>query len=94
MSKHHITYQKTYVFPETSESVTCYVSDTMDGLAFALSLSHTETADTLKWTNHYEGILQIPSQVAKRTWYMYLSAYWQGDYATTISVERPLLVKE
>lgn len=74
-----ITHQHTTVFPLTEESVTSYVSDWHDGLKFALSFSHKETAESLKWTSHYQGILQLHSKVNPLIWYMYLSAYWEGD---------------
>lgn len=86
-----ITHQHTYVFPETGEAVTAYVSDWNDGLAFALSFSHEETVETLKWTKHYEGILQVQSIVNPLIWYMYLSAYWDGGMSD-IPIERVMMV--
>lgn len=88
-----ITNQHTYIFPETGESVTVYVSNWHDGLAFALSFKHNETIHNLNWTKHYQGILQLHSKVNELIWYMYLSAYWDGNI-TDIPTERVMLVKD
>jgi hypothetical protein len=90
--KHKITAQHSYSFSETGESVTAYVSDTTKGLFFGLSFQHN--GSDIKWTGHYQGILQIQSKVNPLIWYIYLSAYWEGQHAKDIPVERVMMVSD
>jgi hypothetical protein len=87
-----ITYQHTYTFTETGESVTIYIADNSDNFYMALSFRHDETADSLKWTTHFEGILQLKSQVHDLVWYIYLTDYWMSG--TGIMTERVMIVMD
>lgn len=88
-----ITSQHTYFFVDTGESVTVFVSNTMQGLRFALALNHKTKSDKLNWTGHYEGILQIQSKINLLIWYIYLSAYWDSGMQS-IPIERVMMVKD
>ena len=85
-----ITHQHTYISPFTGESITAYVSDWHDGLRFALSFDHEETAESLHWYGLYEGIVQIQSKIEPLIWYMYLSGYWEGT--NSIPIKRVMCV--
>jgi len=88
-----ITYQHTYTFSETGESVTLYISDTSKAFTWGISFSH-KPDDTIKWTHHYAGILQMQSKVNPKVWYIVLSEYWNGGEGTTIPVERVMMVRD
>ena len=88
--EYKITHQHTYLFPETGESITVYVSDRRPSL-FGLSFSHKQK--DIKWAESYEEMLQLQSQVNPLIWYIYLSAYWVGG-PKSISIERVMMVKD
>jgi hypothetical protein len=87
---HTITHQHTFLFPETGECVTAYISDTESGFFYGMALNHK--GFNIKWESCPEAILQINSEVNDNIWYVYFNAYWaSGGYG--MPVEEVLLVK-
>ena len=93
-----ITWQKTWTFPDTGDSITLYIADNPDGFAMALATSHLETAESLEekgsWSTHYPDMWQVQSPSTKGVWYIYLSSYWSTlDAETCIPSETVLQVR-
>lgn len=89
MNDHPITFQHSYSFPETGESVTLYISDTRFGFHYGLSFNHN--GEDIKWCSNFDSMCSIKSKVNNNIWYIYLTAYWEGP--NTPAIEQVLLVK-